>query len=110
MRAHRHGEERGQAVVELAFAVPVLLATMLLGMWGVLLARESVVLAWQARDVSRALARGEQVMPPDPSIRVQQSVDATTVTVRLTREVDTPVLGGLTVTLSQSATTLRESS
>lgn len=109
MRAHRHGGERGQAIVELAFAVPALLSIMLLGMWGVTVARDSVVLAGQARDIARALARGEQGSPSDPSIRMQQSTDGSTVTVRLTREVDTPVLGGFALTLSQSATTLRES-
>ena len=109
MRAHRHGEgEAGQAIVELAFAVPVLLVVMLVGLWGIGLARESIVLADAARDAARAIARGQQEPPRDAGIAMTRLVDGDQVTVLLRRQVRTPLLGGIAITLEQQATSLRE--
>lgn len=107
MGAHRHGE-RGQAVVELAFAVPVLLVVMLVGMWGIGVAREAIVLADAARDAARALARGEREPVLDPSIVVEHRVGDGRVTVLLRREVRAPLLGGRSFTLEQGATSVLE--
>ena len=109
MRAHRHGErDRGQAVVELAFAVPVLLAVTVLAMWGVGVARASIMLADAARDIARAEARGERPPAFDPSISIERLGDAERVVIIVRRELRTPVLGGFTMRIEQQATALRE--
>ncbi|QNE20321.1 pilus assembly protein [Kribbella qitaiheensis] len=55
----RRGRDRGAVTAEVAFAIPVLLATMVFGLWmaGVVIANIRCIDA--ARDVARAIARGE---------------------------------------------------
>ena len=106
MRAHRHGE-RGQAIVELAFTVPVLLALLAFGLWAGAVARTAIVLADAARDAARAIARGGTPAPLPDGVTMERADDATTVTIRLSTRVSAPVLG-LGATIEQSATSLKE--
>lgn len=106
MAQHRCGD-RGQAVVELAFTVPVLLAVLVLGLWAASVARTAIVLADQARDAARAIARGGVPPTLDPGIAVTRIDEGSLVTIRLTTTVQAPVLG-LGLTLDESASSLKE--
>lgn len=97
------------AIVELAFAVPVLLAVILLGVWSASVAREAIVLADNARDSARAIARGAQPPQLDPSISVRRLDAGQMVTIVLARTIDLPLLGGVSFTIEESSTSLVES-
>jgi Flp pilus assembly protein TadG len=109
MRAHRHGEgERGMAIVELAFAVPVLVAVTIFGVWCTSVARTAIVLSDSARDAARAIARGAQPPALDPSITVQRIDEGQLVTIVLSRDISAPFLGGVSLTVREQSTSLLE--
>lgn len=60
-RAGWRREERGAVTAEMAFALPVLISVLLLGMWSIGLVVLNIRCIDAARDVARAVARGESV-------------------------------------------------
>lgn len=114
MNWYRHGSgevsgDSGMAIVELAFAVPVLLVVTALGLWGASVARTAIVLSDNARDSARSIARGAQPQHLDPSIKVTRIDDGQTVTIVLSQEIAAPFLGGFGITVEEQATSLMES-
>lgn len=55
----RMRDERGAVTAEMAFALPVLISVLLLGMWSIGLVVLNIRCIDAARDVARAVARGE---------------------------------------------------
>ena len=61
--------DRGAVTAELAIAIPVLLSLLLLGIWTISLVVLNIQCIDAARDVARAVARGE---PPDQAKAIGQ--------------------------------------
>jgi Flp pilus assembly protein TadG len=113
--ASRSGE-RGAVTAEVAFAIPVLLATMLFGVWlaGVVIANVRCIDA--ARDVARATARGEppesaqqlgsRTAPRDAAIAITRSGPDIQVTVTAPVIPDWPLLAQLPPLHAQAKATI----
>ncbi|TDU89291.1 TadE-like protein [Kribbella voronezhensis] len=114
--ASRSGE-RGAVTAEVAFAIPVLLATMLFGVWlaGVVIANVRCIDT--ARDVARAVARGEplesaqqlgsRTAPRDATITITQSDPDIQVTVSAPITPDWPLLAQLPPLHAQANATIQ---
>ncbi|MFI5692084.1 TadE family type IV pilus minor pilin [Kribbella sp. NPDC051586] len=74
--------ERGAVTAELAIALPVLLSLLLLGIWSIGLVVLNIRCIDAARDVARAVARGE---PPDQAKAIGHRTIPTG-TITITRE------------------------
>lgn len=78
-RTARRRAERGAVTAEMAFALPVLISVLLLGMWSIGLVVLNIRCIDAARDVARATARGESV---DQAKAIgQHTVPAGTITI-----------------------------
>lgn len=122
-RALRDRGDQGAAIVESAIAIPLLLVTGLIGSWCVGVGASAVRLSGAAGDAARAVARGESwsavvsrvaSVDPDATAHVASADGAAgsdaAVTVTVEREVHAPgpILGGLSFTVTRSATALVE--
>lgn len=71
--------ERGAVTAELAITLPVLLSLLLLGIWSIGLVILNIQCIDAARDVARAVARGE---PPDQAIAIgHRTIPTGTITI-----------------------------
>ena len=104
-------------VLETAIAVPVLVTVGATLLWALSLGVTSLALAGHARDVARAIARGEssqvaitQVAQRDPAARVlvREADGAVLVSVREVVSIPLPLFEGLDLTLSHDAVAPRE--
>jgi hypothetical protein len=104
-------------VLETAIAIPVLVMVGAALLWAMGLGVTSLALAGHARDVARAIARGEsseaavsRVVQREPRVRVliQESGEAVFVTVREVVSIPLPLFEGLELTLSHDAVARRE--
>ena len=79
-RTRQHNSsERGAVTAELAIALPVLLSLLLLGIWSIGLVILNIRCIDAARDVARAVARGE---PPDQAKAIgHRTIPTGTITV-----------------------------
>ncbi|WP_112241396.1 TadE family type IV pilus minor pilin [Kribbella monticola] len=82
VRAASRSGERGAVTAEVALAIPMLLATMLFGVWlaGLVIANIRCIDA--ARDVARAVARGE---PPESAQQLGSRTAPRNATISITR-------------------------
>lgn len=109
--------EQGSVVLETAIAVPVLVTVGAILLWALSLGVTSLALAGHARDVARAIARGEsseaaiaQVVQGEPRARVliREADGAVFVSVREVVSIPLPLFGGLDMTLVHDAVAPRE--
>ena len=109
--------DSGSAVLETAIAVPVLVAIAAMMLWAMGLGVTSLALASQARDVARAIARGESnesaisgVAKGRPKARVLVSESGGIVSVSVLEAVSIPLplFDGLEMTIEQGAAARRE--
>ena len=102
------------AIVELAIAIPVLIAMCALTLWVISLGGTALVLGDAARDAARALARGDSPPSFSEDVRVEHRAEAGLVTVILAQDVPVPFTGplasafGLAVTIEQRSSALVE--
>jgi Flp pilus assembly protein TadG len=76
---HHKSSERGAVTAELAITLPVLLSLLLLGIWSIGLVILNIQCIDTARDVARAVARGE---PPDQAKAIgHRTIPAATITI-----------------------------
>ena len=109
--------DRGAVLLETALAIPLLMAVAVALAWGLSLAATSASLGDAARNAARALARGEagqQVLDraraSAPGAQVSIVDAGTDVAVVISRDVSPPVpiLGGLSITVTQRVVIPRE--
>ena len=98
----------GMATVELAFAIPVLLAVTALALWAASLGRTALVLGDLARDAARAIARGDAPPTLPAGVDARRIDDAGLVTVALAQEIRLPWPSAPSVRIEQRATALAE--
>ncbi len=110
-------ETRGSVTLETAIAIPVLISVGAALIWAMGLGVTSLALAGHARDVARAIARGEsteaavaQIAQREPAARVFIREDGETVTVSIREVVSIPLplFDGLELTLAHDAVARRE--
>lgn len=106
--------ERGQASVELALALPFVLAALLLVVQVGLVVRAQVLVVHAAREAARAAAVGEPPPPPDgldptrTEVRVVESGGRARATVTYRARTDIPLVGPLVPDLElRGAATMR---
>jgi Flp pilus assembly protein TadG len=97
--------ERGTVTAELALLFPVLMATIVAGVWAVGLVVTNIRCIDAARDAARAVARGEteetaqsigrRAAPKDASINILTTNGEVQVTVEATRSLDWPLFAAL---------------
>ncbi len=116
-RRGRSAGDAGQAVVEAAIAIPVLLAVAAVGMWCIGIAGTAISAGSAAGDAARALARGEDwetvhqmVLDRVPGSTATSAAIEGLVTVTVRREVAAPIpiLDGLGFEVHRSATASTE--
>ena len=109
--------DRGSAILETAIAVPVLVVIASMMLWAMSLGVTSLALASQARDVARAIARGESneaaiagvaKARPSARVRVDQAGAIVTVSVLEVVSIPLPLFEGLEMTIAQGASAHRE--
>lgn len=100
----------GMATVELALAIPVLVAVTALALWAASLGRTALVLGDLARDAARAIARGEAPRPLPDGIQARRIDEAGLVTVELAQDVALPWPSAPGIRIAQRATALAEAS
>lgn len=109
--------DSGSAVLETAIAVPVLLAIAAMMLWAMGLGVTSLALASQARDVARAIARGESTEAamagvakgrPQARVVVSETGGIVSVSVREVVSIPLPLFEGLEMTIAQDAAASRE--
>ena len=104
-------------LLETAIAIPVLVMVGAALLWAMGLGVTSLALAGHARDVARAIARGEssdaavaRVVQREPRARVliREADETVAVTVREVVSIPLPLFEGLELTLSHDAVARRE--
>jgi len=114
---HVGRNSRGSVTIETAFAIPVLITVGAALLWAMGLGVTSLALAGHARDVARAIARGEsteaavaQIAQREPSARVfiREDGETVTVSVREVVSIPLPLFEGLELTLAHDAVARRE--
>lgn len=114
---HALRSDRGSALVETAIAVPVLVAVTAMMLWGLGLGATALSLADGARDVARAIARGESSeaavsraarTTPNAHFAVSESGGAVRVSLTQVVSIPLPLFDGLELTLRQDAAAARE--
>jgi hypothetical protein len=104
-------------LLETAIAIPVLVMVGAALLWAMGLGVTSLALAGHARDVARAIARGEssdaavaRVAQREPRVRVliREADETVAVTVREVVSIPIPLFEGLELTLSHHAVAQRE--
>lgn len=110
-------ETRGSVTLETAIAIPVLISVAAALIWAMGLGVTSLALAGHARDVARAIARGEsseaavsQIALREPTARVfiREDGETVTVSVREVVSIPLPLFDGLELTLAHDAVVRRE--
>jgi Flp pilus assembly protein TadG len=104
-RLARRRTERGTVTAELALLFPVLMATIVAGVWAVGLVVTNIRCIDAARDVARAVARGEtdeaaqtigrRAAPKDAAIDILTTNGEVQVTVKVSRNLDWPLFAAL---------------
>lgn len=118
-RRHRAGRrtEHGTVTAELALLFPVLMATIAAGVWAVGLVITNIRCVDAARDVARAVARGEteesaqtigrRAAPEDASIEILTADGDVQVTIQTNRKVDWLVFAALPAVPVKAQATLQ---
>ncbi|WP_184801827.1 TadE family type IV pilus minor pilin [Kribbella italica] len=125
-RRHRRGRlrraagrrtERGTVTAELALLFPVLMAVIVAGVWAVGLVVTNIRCIDAARDVARAVARGEteeaaqtigrRAAPKDASIEIFTTNGEVQVTVEATRRLDWSLFAALPAVPLKAQATLQ---
>jgi Flp pilus assembly protein TadG len=115
MNPSRRRTEHGTVTAELALLFPVLMATIVAGVWAVGLVITNIRCVDAARDVARAVARGEtedtaqtvgrRTAPTDATIDIRITNGEVEVTVKADRRLDWPLFAALpTIPLQAQAT------
>jgi Flp pilus assembly protein TadG len=109
--------EHGTVTAELALLFPVLMATIVAGVWVVGLVITNIRCIDAARDVARAVARGEteetaqtigrRAAPKDASIAIHTTNGEVQVTVEATRSLDWPLFAALPAVPLRAQATLQ---
>ena len=117
IRAHRAARgERGAVTAEMALALPVLVSLLLLGIWSIGLVVLNIRCIDAARDVARAVARGESVdqakaighrTVPAGTIVIHRDASDIQVTVTATPAHRPPLLAFLSLTRLTATATLQ---
>ena len=114
---HSWRNDRGSAVLETAIAVPVLMVITAMMLWAMGLGVTSLALASQARDVARAIARGESNEAavaeaakgrPRARVLVSEAGGIVSVSVHEVVSIPLPLFEGLEMTIAQDAAASRE--
>ena len=110
-------DDRGSAVLETAIAVPVLVVITAVMLWAMGFGVTSLALASQARDVARAIARGESSEAaaagvakgrPNARVLIREAGGIVTVSVLEVVSIPLPLFEGLEMTITQDAAARRE--
>ena len=110
-------DSRGSVTLETAIAIPVLITVGAALLWAMGLGVTSLALAGHARDLARAIARGEsseaavsQIAQREPTARVfiREDGETVTVSVREVVSIPLPLFDGLELTLAHDAVARRE--
>ena len=110
-------DDRGSAVLETAIAVPVLVVITAMMLWAMGFGVTSLALASQARDVARAIARGESSEAaaagvakgrPNARVLIREAGGIVTVSVLEVVSIPLPLFEGLEMTITQDAAARRE--
>ena len=110
-------DDRGMVVAEAAVVIPMMAIVALVLAWGVSVTADVMTLADATRQAARDIARGvstadaireAQRRAPQAVVRIDESVDAITVTARRDVSPPFPALDGLRLPISQSVTLPRE--
>ncbi|MGD9997264.1 MAG: TadE family type IV pilus minor pilin [Ilumatobacteraceae bacterium] len=119
-RTRRTGADRGQAVVELALALPLVCLLLLGVVQTAIVVRDQLLVQHAAREAARAASvsaapsaaaeRAVHAIAADASVSVSSSDDRVTVRVTLTSRTDVPLVGALMPdrVLTATATMARE--
>ncbi|MEU8226087.1 TadE family type IV pilus minor pilin [Kribbella sp. NPDC048915] len=114
--ARRKNRERGAVTAELALALPVLVSFLLLGVWSIGLVVLNIRCIDAARDVARAVARGESPEQakalghrtvPTGTIDIKRNASDITVTVTAAPADGPPLLSAITPARLKATATLQ---
>lgn len=117
LRSNRTGSDRGMVMLEVAFAIPALLAITTALVWCVSLAAVHARVTDTARMAARLSAMGVEsdaihqqiaVRSPDATVTREDADGLVTITVAEEMSIPVPILRGLTVRISASSAAAQE--